>query len=681
MLRNLPDETTPFVGRCVELDRLASALRERRLVTVTGGAGLGKSRLALRVVSSGGWEGFSAVGWADLWPLKEGASLAAFVADALDLSDHTSRALSEAVCEWIGDRRVLLVLDSCEHLVPGCRRLVAELLTVCPRLTVLATSRERLGVPGESVLVLEPLDPATDAVDLFAQRARAAGRPLRDAEDRRVAAELCSRLEGVPLALELAAGLLSRSSLAEAAVLIRTGLEVPDRPDVRPPRHRQMRTAVGWSHELCRPVERLLWARLSVLPGPFDIERAERVCAGGPLTVEALHDALAGLVRKSVVSERDATYRMLDSVREYGRMWLGQLGEEASVAGRQAALMVEMTRQARQEWLGSGQQYWYARMRELYRDVCVAMDFLLDADDASALELAGNVAFFWICSGRLHEAVRYLRIALELTAEHHPRRGRALWSLALARILQGELGEGRALAAESLRVASRQGDAEGVRQAVYLEGLSALLDGRPLYALNRADEALRSIPEPRDSSAARHEGPRRVLTFGVVLCRLVRIFALTGGGWLKEAREEGEVLRRECQRLGEYWTRSYVDYQLALIALFEDRSRAAESHARNMLDAKRRIGDQFGLAMGLDLLGASWAEQGEAERAVIAFGAGSQYWRAVGLAQRGTPEATTLRDQTMAHARTQLGEAMYEQLLRKAESTAPEALLRSALGE
>ncbi|MFE6800396.1 hypothetical protein [Streptomyces sp. NPDC057696] len=224
------------------------------------------------------------------------------------------------------------------------------------------------------------------------------------------------------------------------------------------------------------------------------------------------------------------------------------------------------------------------------------------------------------------------------------------------------------------------GDIEGVRQAVYLEGLAALLDGNPVEALNRADEAMRGgVPAPRDGSDPATDGQQDTLTFGLALCRLVRVFALTGPGRLKEARREAETLREDCVRLQEYWTRSYVDCRLVLIALFEGRTPEAGGHARDMLDAKRRIGDQFGIAMGLDLLAATWSAQDEPDRAVTAIGASNQYWRAVGLLRRGTPEVFPLGERTRARTRELLGGAAYDDQLKRAQSMAPEALLLAVL--
>ncbi|MGI5350027.1 ATP-binding protein [Streptomyces sp. CA-250714] len=670
--QNIPEETSSFVGRTAELAQLTGALREHRLVTLTGGAGVGKSRLALRALYAAPPEETRGIYWADLWPLRSDELLAATVADALGLSDHTPRMPLDALCGWVADRSVLLALDSCEHLVPYCRHLVGELLTACPNLTVLATSREPLGMAAETVLPVPPLALATEAVTLFRQRAEAVGRPLREACDQRLAARLCARLDGVPLALELAAAQLRHHTLAETAERVRTGLDLPDGlpacappgaahcgPDDnprRPARHSAVRTAVGWSHELCRPTERLLWARLTVFPGSFDADLAERVCAGGPLAPRELRACLAGLVHKSVVMAEGGRYRLLDTIREYGRMWLRELGETEHVATRHATTVVELSRQARTEWLGARQQSWYERLEELYHDVREALRFLLGTRPAAALELAGNVAFFWVCCGHLYETHHYLELALACTDGSSEARARGLWSLGLAKLLQGDHEAGRTFAELSRQAATGTGDAEGLRQAAYLEGVAALLTGRPLAALATVDAAL------RDAAAAGVRPP----AFGSTLCRLVRVFALTGAGRLKEARRETEALRQECVRLGEYWTRSYTDYQLGLIALFESRACAAGAHARDMLDAKRRIGDRFGIALGLELLAAAWAQQGEPERAALAYGAAAQHWEMVGHPQRGTPEVAPLRDEGQATARAQLGDAVYDALFRSA---------------
>lgn len=310
---NLPPEPASFVGRERELRLLDDLLHERRLITLTGVGGVGKSRLALRAVADPRQLRPDGVWWVELSPLRDPDLLTATVAHAIGLADHSPRPLDEELCAWMADRRLLLVLDTCEHLVAACRHLVGELLQSAPGLTVLITSREPLGSPAEEVVEVRPLPcegPDSDALALFRARALAAtaqaaavfADPVRTA----LAAEVCRRLDGIPLALELAGARLRLWTLEQTAERIGERFEVLS--GVRaalPTRHQTMRTTIGWSHELCEPLERLLWARLSVFTGDFDLSAARAVCAGGPLPAARVERVLAGLAAKSVVLRTD----------------------------------------------------------------------------------------------------------------------------------------------------------------------------------------------------------------------------------------------------------------------------------------------------------------------------------------------------------------------------------------
>lgn len=333
MVGNIPEETTSFVGRRTELARIEHALRTHRLTTLTGTGGVGKTRLAMRAARQAAPAHRDGVWWVDLAPLQGDELLVATVSDAVGLCDHTLRMPVDALCEWLTDKRGLLVLDSCEHLRPTCGHLLGEILTTSPCLTVLATSRQPLDLACERVVEVAPLpfDGAADALTLFKDRARAADPGVTfEATGDAAAAEICRRLEGIPLAIELAAGGIGRHTVEQVAVRIRSRFDVLTDASLWPPRHRALRTTIGWSHELCTPLERLLWARLTVLRGDFNEAAAREVCAEGPLTEEAVAIALDGLVAKSVVKRDGGRHRMLETIREYGRMWLAELGEEPS---------------------------------------------------------------------------------------------------------------------------------------------------------------------------------------------------------------------------------------------------------------------------------------------------------------------------------------------------------------
>lgn len=668
VLRNLPAVPPGFVGRLGELAYLDDALRDERVVTLTGAGGVGKSRLALEAADRILRAGERGVAWADLWPLRDDRLLVASVADAVDFADHTTNQALHSLIDWLAARDALLVLDSCEHLVDPCRRLVARLVAACPRLTVLATSREPLGVPGEHVVAVGPLPPATDAVEMFRLRAAAAGTPLSSPADMVAVARLCARLESMPLAVELIAGQLAHRTVEEVELELGPRLDITaDGTLPGPPRHRAVRTTIGWSHELCAPAERLLWARMSVFREPVDARTVRLVCGGGPLPADEIDLALAGLSRKSVLSHADGEYRMLDTVRDYGRMWLDRVGESHESADRHAWHFLGMARDAQDGWLGERQASWYKRLGSAHADLCAALDHLLSGRPDDALELIGLLTFPWSCCGHLREAAAYLEDALALSAASGPVRTRALWALGITRVLRGEHEHAGRLAAFCRDRAELQEDVGGTLRAAYLLGLTHLLLGRPMAARHEVETALRGAGGTAFTSA------------GHIMCGLVRVFALTAEGLLDEARREAEELRRGCAARGEWWTRSYTDYQLALIALFEDRAEDATAHALSMLDGKRHIGDSFGIALGLDLLASALAAQGAGERAVAAYGAGETYWGAVGHPQRGTPELGPVRERYEDTARSLLGDDGYEQALLHSALTDPETILHRLL--
>ncbi len=672
---NIPEESTSFVGRRAELRQLSSELTQHRLITLTGPGGVGKTRIAMRAAQAATARFPDGVHWVPLWPLQGDQLLVAAVCDVVGLADHSARTPVAALCEWLADKDLLLVLDSCEHLVAACRDLVGDLLTAAPGVTVMVTTRQPLEVAGEWITEIGPL-PCTgtnDALTLFTERAGTAAPDLRLADplNADAAALICRRLEGIPLALELAGAQLAHRPLAQVVERLGSRLDALDGTGMPwTPRHRTLRTAIGWSHELCAPLERLLWARLSVFRGTFDVGSAAAVCADGPLTPDAVRTALAGLAAKSVVSREGNRFRMLDTLREYGRMWLAELDETVTVADRHAEHFVGFGRRAELGWLGPDQVTWYGRVAESYVDLCTALDHLLGSAPARAQELSAAIGFFWTCCGHLHEARDYLERALAAQAAEDAEgtaRTRALWALGVAVLLQGDIQAAETLGRECARTARDSGDHDAVLAAGYLIGLTHLMAGRPLTAHTVAGQVLGPPPDDPFDSAAR------------LRCHLVRLFALTALGRLREARTAATVLRHGCVERGEYWSRSYTDYQLALIALFQDRPEESAGHARAMLAAKRRIGDNFGIALGLDLLAAAVAAQGDGASAAQVYGSGQAFWRTVGHPQRGTPELRAVREQCERRARAAIGDAAYAAAFHRAAEQNPELLLARIL--
>lgn len=713
---HLPDENPGFVGRHTELERISAALAEHRLVTVTGVGGVGKTRLALRAAHRAADRHPDGAWWTDLTQLDGDRLLVALVADSVDLSDHTPGMATTGLCRRLADDRLLLVLDSCEHLAEPCARLVAELLAAAPGLTVLATSRLPLGVEGERVVDLDPLPPTgPDALDLLR---RAAGEEFPAAGP---AGEICVRLEGIPLALELAAAQIRLQGAEAVRDQLGTRFDAPPgarfdllvHPErVWPSRHQTLRAAIGWSHELSAPLERLLWARLSVFRGPFDLASATAVCRGGPLDRETLPDALAGLVRASVVRARDTggRHRMLDTIRAYGATWLDRTGETATVADRHAAHFRDLARRAESEWHGARQLRWYRTVDAHHTDLRTALDRLLRTDPDAALDLVGSVAFAWSCRGRLREARDGLEQALVLSEARGRVRARALWALGVTLVLQGEFGAAQEVSercarearyaeyTEGAERAARHGrDTEGdvlyaehpqgpgydegdrrgsggpgrpgdlTLDAAALAGLLALTTGRPMAAHVVVGHVLDAAQGGPADSAAR------------LRCHLVRVFALTGLGRLAEARERALALRALCEELDEHWTRTALEYQLALTGLLEGDPATAAGHARAMLEGTRRLGASLGVALGLDVLATALAAAGDGERAADVSGTGEAYWRSTGQPRRGLPGLRALREKYTDTVRATIGEPAYEEIFVRALTGPPQDGLDRAL--
>ena len=346
-LAGTPDLAAPdLVGRAAEVAAVRRAVGGTRLVTVTGLPGVGKTAVTLAAA------GAAATGFADgslllpLEGLRDETLLPHTIAAALELPDDFARGRLPVLAEQLRDRHLLLILDTCEHLLGACASLIAALLPACPKMQVLATSREPLRVPGEATVAVRPLRLA-DAVDLFGRRAARGGVVLAP-EYRATVASICVQLDKLPLAIELAADQLGDQhdgpdrppgqQLAWLLAQLEAGHDVT-RGDGEPGRHRTMRAAIGWSHELCTPSERLLWARLSVFTGRFGRQDALDVCASGQLPGETVAAGLSLLAERSVLlasqrPDESPCYLLPATLRAYGRRMLRRLGQEQEFTAR-----------------------------------------------------------------------------------------------------------------------------------------------------------------------------------------------------------------------------------------------------------------------------------------------------------------------------------------------------------
>jgi predicted ATPase/DNA-binding CsgD family transcriptional regulator len=431
----LPAEVSSLVGRGREIAAVRERLRGGRVVTLTGPGGCGKTRLALRVAAlaeAGFSDGARLV---ELAPLTDPALVPASVAQALGVSERDAPTPAAGLVRELAGRELLVVLDNCEHVLEAAAALVAALLPQCRRVRFLATSRERLDVPGELVFPVPPLGlpadgsaaavAASEAGALFAARAGAASPAfVLSPQNSAAVAQVCAWLDGIPLAIELAAARCPALGPAELAARLDDHPGLLSGGPARPGRHRSLEALVAWSYELLDEAERRLLARLSVLRGGFDLGTAEQVAAGGPLRPEAIAGLLASLAGKSVVHVHDGAavrYSLLETIRQFAAGRLAASGEETAVHLRLLDWALDEARAA-EATLGSPRwAAWASRLSTEQDSIRAALSWALGGQEPEAgRELAARLARWWIATGRYSEAGQFLTTAAGIPAAAPP---------------------------------------------------------------------------------------------------------------------------------------------------------------------------------------------------------------------------------------------------------------------
>ncbi|WP_052441056.1 ATP-binding protein [Streptacidiphilus anmyonensis] len=683
---NLPAELTGFVGRRVELAIAQRMLRRVRLVTVVGPGGVGKSRLALRAAAAAVPDFADGAWLVPCAELTDPALLGHAIAEALRLTDGTARPAREVLRDFLAPRRLLLVLDGCEHLVEEAAPLVAALLAAAPGLRVLASSREPLRVEGEQQLPLPPLPtegPDADAVTLFAQRAAAVlpGFSVTARNAAQVTA-LCRRLDGIPLAIELAAGRLPVLSVQQITE------RLDDRFAVLTggargalPRHQTLRTAIGWSHELCSAQERLLWARLSVFVGCFDLEAAQYVCAGEGVTADDVLEGLGALVAKSVVlrqpglADGQARYRLLDTLREYGAGWLRACGAENLLRRRHRDWYLGLATWGEVEWFSPRQLETSARTQAAHSNLRAALEYCLTdpGEEQLALFLAGTLWYFWVGCGHLGEGRVWLDRALELAPEPTEARAKALWVTGYLSILQGDRLHALRLLEECRRQALDTGDDRALAYAVHRQGCAALIADDLDRAAALFDEALWHYDQLGELNS-------NVLMamFELGLAHTFRGDAATGAAWI------GKVLV-ECERFGERWAYAYGLFASGYAAWAVGDLVQARVRARECVRLNHAFRDLVGLVLGVELLALLATEPegngapGDLREAATLQGAAHTLWRSVGEPLFGSDNFNAAHEACARRVRAGLPEAEAAEAFRRGTTLDLDELVVRAL--
>ncbi|MEV0321915.1 BTAD domain-containing putative transcriptional regulator [Streptomyces sp. NPDC050659] len=666
---NLPAETTTFIGRESLLRTTAKLLDNARLVTLTGPGGVGKTRLALRAAAEASWA-FPHGAWlADLAPLTEPKLLDRAVADALGIPDQSSRHGTEVLVEHLRERRLLLVLDNCEHVAEEAGHLVGTLLRSAPGLRVLATSRQGLRVAGEYLLPVPPLAVPQDrgaptaltrceAVRLLADRAEACAPYFRiTARNQEAVGRLCRRLDGIPLAIELAAVRLGTLSAEEILERLDDRFRLLSGSGARTgPRHqRTLRGVVDWSHDLCDERERSLWAGVSVFAGGFDLAAAEAVCPDEDTAREDIVDVLAALAHKSVLTVDTtgprARYRMLETLRQYGQDRLRERGRDVALRRRHCAYYADMTARAAARWCGPDEVAWLARLRLESPNLRAALDFCVtgQGDATAGLAIAGSLTRtrYWFFSSSLGEGRHWLTRTLALT----PQAPAALRTGALAlaawiTLCQGDQPAAERFLADAVRLGQDSGDEAALGVLTYMDGVFAFLihaDVRAIPLLARARDGFRSAGQTGDAHMA------------TMLWSMATSFLGERG----PALAAGHEYVTEAEAHGAGWAHSWGLWGMGLAELRHGDPRHATELFRDSLRRQRAIGDRWGTVWGVEAMAWAVAATGDHGRAARLMGAAARLLRTTGVALTGLRPLHDVHAEVERVVRGALGERAY----------------------
>jgi len=679
----LRGELTEFVGRRAELARVREALEEARLVTLTGPGGIGKTRLALRVAAGAERVFRHGVRVVELGGLRDPGLLVMEVARSLGLSDRSAGWGVASLADYLRARQLLLVLDGCEHLADACAVMADALLRSCPELRIIATSRHVLGVAGEITIAVPPMTVPADnaaepeelvgyeAVRLFAGRGAAVLPGFAvDAGNSAAVAGVCRALDGIPLAVELAAVRLR--SLSPGQILSRLGSRFQLLSGGGPasqPHHRSLQAALEWSYELLSDGEQAMWRRMSVFAGSFDLDAAEAVCGMGRVAAGRVADLVDALVAKSILvreGQGTARYRLLDTLADFGLAKLRGRGNERRLRLRHRAWYAGLA--ARQEAYGPGRAGWIAALDADHENLRAALRFCVSepGEAAAGAQLACDLRRYWETRGHLTEGRRVLAALLDQLDYSAPVRASALWVAGYLAEVQGDMREARVLLEAAISAAKSTSDADALAYASTYLGFVLYSLGEAAGGQAIAETALRLHREADNQT-------------GVAQALMAIGYMHLYAGEPRAAADRFAECARVCQSGGNVWYQTYAQWGLATTRwLLADRD-GAVAQVSAALGTMRDLDDPIGVALCLDTLSWAAAGQRQAVRALTLLSAVDAAWSAL---QIGLP--ITLREQhdaAIATARAAASESACQAATEKGAAMSQAEAIAFALGE
>jgi predicted ATPase/DNA-binding CsgD family transcriptional regulator len=612
-----------FIGRERARAKVSDLVTDSRVTTLTGSGGCGKTRLAMAVAGDLASRFADGACWTDLQGVSDPGMVSAAVARAVGVRERPDRALADTLAGELHARRLLVVLDNCEHLVAACADLVAGLLSVCPQLHVLATSRVPLGVEGEATFEVAPLPvpgpdarsagtvAVADAARLFEVRARQVRTDFRiDADNAVAVAEICRRLDGIPLAIELAAARVRVLAPAQIAAGLsdRFGLLTSG---VRgaPARHRTLEASLDWSYDLLVDVQRLALARLSVFAGSFELDAATAVLARDGIDGNEVLDLIAALAEQSLlqVVEHDdrARYRLLETIRAYARQRLSELDDPARVRDRHLAFYVGLAGRAHAGLTGGQPEPWMARLAADLDDLRAAMDWAAESGDMRGLvDLTEPIVRFWFERGLSAEMYRRLHSAAAAPGGRDDERVRGLTTAALLALGGGKPANAHRSASQAVD-AARAVDLDGaLALALSVRGQAGAVSGLSTNEQVDADVA-------ESVQHAEQCGDAATLAFVLALAgwTLLRSRTIDAGCRLEEAALE------VCETAQVAFHLPAAHAVLGLWPVLSGRLDRTRHHARRAVELAREVGRPGYEAIGLAGLAAADVLQGDHSRA------------------------------------------------------------------
>jgi predicted ATPase/DNA-binding CsgD family transcriptional regulator len=625
MQSGLPVGVAAFVGRERERAKVADLVADARVVTLTGPGGCGKTRLAVEVVGNVAARFSDGACWVDLQGVSEPALVAPAIGGAVDVHERPEEALTDTLAEQLHARHLLVVLDNCEHLVEACAELVGELSSACPQLRVLATSRVPLVVEGEATFEVAGLpvpDPdaysastvaAADAARLFEVRARQVATEFRiGPENASAVAEICQRLDGIPLAIELAAARVRVLAPAQIAAGLsdRFGLLTGG---VRgaPARQRTLEASLDWSYDLLDDVHRLALARLSVFAGSFELDAAEAVVGGKGIDSDDVLNLVAGLVEQSLVQvvqrQGTARYRLLETIRVYARQHLSELDDPDVVRGRHLEFHVGLARQAEAGLTGDQPEPWMARLAADLDDLRAAMDWAVKSGDLQALvDLTDRIVRFWFERGLYGEVHRRLHNAVDGPGVLDDQRLRGLTTAALLALRGGETDYAHRSASQAVD-AARAADVGG---ALAL-GLSVRAQAGAVSGLSTSDQVDTDVKEAVEHAEECGDAAIHAWTLTLTGWTLLRSRTIDAGCRLLEQAIE------VCENAEVAFQLPPAHGVLGLWPVFSVRLERTRQHARRAVELARQVGRPAWEAVGFAGLGAADVLQGDHGQAQV----------------------------------------------------------------